>query len=285
MTKTTSAEKMQCMELWGGNRKTDRSFEMPGLRAWIYSQPFENSDRGGDVYFLSSCASGRITRILLADISGHGDEAAELGVSLRDLMRNNVNFVSQSRMVEQLNRQFGAHAVKGEFASALLATYFAPTKNLTLSNAGHPTPFLFDSAKAEWFASRTTATHHAGISNIPLGIVDQTTFDQTTFRLQHGDLFLCFSDGLIECATESGNQLGLSGLLDVINDLDRSNPAHFIPDLLARISQLSEGNLTADDVSVMLFQATESSTSFQDNILAPFRLLRPVTDSTDMSGQ
>lgn len=58
-----SHQRMQCMEVWGGNRQVERYLETPGLEAWIYSQPHEQASGGGDVYYVSSCASGRITRI------------------------------------------------------------------------------------------------------------------------------------------------------------------------------------------------------------------------------
>ena len=34
-----SHQRMQCMEVWGGNQQADRCLETPGLEAWIYSQP------------------------------------------------------------------------------------------------------------------------------------------------------------------------------------------------------------------------------------------------------
>ena len=82
-----SHERMTCMEVWGGNRSTWTSFVVPGLDIWVYSQPFDGSDNGGDVYYVSSCASGRITRMLVGDVSGHGTEAAALSVSFQQLLQ------------------------------------------------------------------------------------------------------------------------------------------------------------------------------------------------------
>jgi hypothetical protein len=47
-------ERMHCMEVWGGNRGTDKSFEMPGLRTWVFSRPYLEAKSGGDVYYVSS---------------------------------------------------------------------------------------------------------------------------------------------------------------------------------------------------------------------------------------
>ena len=70
------AQVMQCMEVWGGNQTADSGVIMAGLDAWVYSKPFGGADGGGDVYYVSSCATGRITRLLVADVSGHGTPAA-----------------------------------------------------------------------------------------------------------------------------------------------------------------------------------------------------------------
>ena len=102
----TNPERMQCMEVWGGNEAVERSVQTAGLDIWVYNRPYGQAAGGGDVYYLSSCASGRITRILLADVSGHGEVVSQTAVGLRDLMRRNVNFVKQTRFVRAMNRQF-----------------------------------------------------------------------------------------------------------------------------------------------------------------------------------
>ena len=98
------------MEVWGGNQKADRHLEMPGLEAWIFSQPHLHAQGGGDVYYVSSCSSGRITRILLADVSGHGVDASKSAVGLRELMRRNINIIRQNRFVAEMNKQFSEFA-------------------------------------------------------------------------------------------------------------------------------------------------------------------------------
>ena len=118
------AERMECMEVWGGNQCVDRSFQTPGLKVWVYSRPFGQAVGGGDVYYLSSCASGRITRMLLADVSGHGEMVSQMAVALRDLMRPNVNYIRQTRFVQAMNQQFSEFSEQGGFATALASTFF-----------------------------------------------------------------------------------------------------------------------------------------------------------------
>ena len=80
-------QQMSCMEVWGGSQLAERTVEFGGLDAWVYSKPYGQATRGGDVYYASSCATGRITRVLLADVSGHGKAVAATAADLRLLMR------------------------------------------------------------------------------------------------------------------------------------------------------------------------------------------------------
>ncbi|MCH2597421.1 MAG: serine/threonine-protein phosphatase, partial [Pirellulales bacterium] len=135
-------ERMECMEVWGGNQAIQRKFQTPGLKIWVNSQPFGHAVAGGDIYYLSCCASGRITRMLLADVSGHGELVSRTAIGLRDLMRRNVNYIKQTRFVGAMNRQFTDLDEQGGFATALVSTFFASTMTYSLCNAGHPSPIV-----------------------------------------------------------------------------------------------------------------------------------------------
>ena len=137
------AQHMQCLEVWGGSQLTSAGVEMGGLDVWVFSKPFGEAQRGGDVYYASSCATGRISRLLLADVSGHGTSVAATAADLRTLMRRFVNRLDQAEFVRLLNQQFIALSQSATFATAVVTTFFAPSRRLTVCNAGHPRPFLY----------------------------------------------------------------------------------------------------------------------------------------------
>src|SRR5579864_6987039 len=120
------AQQMQCMEVWGGSQLTSRGVEFGGLDAWVYSKPYGKAHAGGDIYYASSCATGRISRLLLADVAGHGQTVAATAADLRTLMRRFVNRLDQKEFVRLLNEQFTALSRDGSFATAVVTTFFAP---------------------------------------------------------------------------------------------------------------------------------------------------------------
>src|SRR5580693_6978124 len=188
--KTT--QQMSCMEVWGGSQLTTRRVEMGGLDAWVYSKPFGEAQRGGDVYYASSCATGRITRLLLADVAGHGTSVADTAADLRTLMRRFVNRLDQTEFVRLLNQQFSALSKDGTFATAVVATFFEPSRRMTVCNAGHPRPLLYRAATRRWdFLGHNIPDQPAkpsvGPSNLPLGMLEMSAYDQFDIELEPGD--------------------------------------------------------------------------------------------------
>lgn len=277
-------EHMHCMEVWGGNTAVEKWFSMPGLTAWVYSQPYGTSAGGGDVYYLSSCASGRITRILLADVSGHGEKVSKVAVNLRELMRTHVNLVRQKRFVQAVNKEFTEADYTGKFATAIIGTYFAPTRSYEFCNAGHPPPLLYRTETQCW--SILDINEHGRDRtqpNFPLGIDSTTEYHQQSVKLEPGDAILSYSDALIESIRSDGELLMPDGLLKLVRSVGFQPPETFVTRLIEAIRGLALENLTGDDTTIIMCQATESRPSLKNNLLAPIRLMRRAADNTTLA--
>jgi sigma-B regulation protein RsbU (phosphoserine phosphatase) len=249
-------QQMHCMEVWGGSQLTSQGVELGGLEAWVYSKPFGKAHAGGDVYYASSCATGRISRLLLADVAGHGNTVAATAADLRLLMRRFVNRLDQTEFVSLLNQQFSALPRTGAFATAIVTTFFEPSRRLTLCNAGHPRPMLYRSATREWdFLGHATSVRKAALSNLPLGLFDAVEYEQIDVELEPGDCVVVYTDALIESRDANGEMLGEDGLLRITRLLGDVPPDKLIDKLLAEIEARYPENLSEDDVTVLVVQA------------------------------
>jgi phosphoserine phosphatase RsbU/P len=251
-----ATQQMTCMEVWGGSQLTTRGVEMGGLDAWVYSKPFGDAQRGGDVYYASSCATGRITRLLLADVAGHGTSVASTAANLRTLMRRFVNRLDQTEFVRLLNQQFTALSESGTFATAVVATFFAPTQRLIVCNAGHPRPLLYQAATQQWsLLGGDPTVGEPTSSNMPLGILDMTEYEQFDVELKSGDCVLSYTDALVESRDADGQMLGEAGLLRIMRFIGDVEPRLLTRTLLREIKDRHPDNLTEDDVTVLLVRA------------------------------
>ncbi len=276
-----NTQMMACMEVWGGNALVSNSVAMPGLDAWVYSRPFAMAQEGGDVYYVSSCAHGRIMRLLVADVSGHGEKVRGIAGALRDLMRRFVNHQDQREFLRSMNRQFTELTSDGCFATAVVTTFFGPTNHLTLCNAGHPTPMLYRARTGKWRLLERGAPQSDGLADIPMGIDGMSDYEQMAVQLEVGDLVLCYSDSLTESRDRTGEMLGEKGLLQLAGEIDVSVPEKVVERLIEAITKRAEGNLDADDVTVLLFRPNGilPPATLWEKVLAPIRMWAAVIRS------
>jgi len=249
----TEPHVLKCMEIWGGNDAVDTAVSLTGIDAWIFSQPYAGNKAGGDIHYLSMCGHGRLSRFTVADVSGHGNQADQLAATLRSLMRKNINTLDQTRFAQTLNHEFAKLEESGRFATALMATYFAPTDQLIICNAGHPPPLWFRWATKQWqFLEHNIPNSLDNVANLPLGIIEPTDYYQFAVKLDKGDLILIYTDSMIESKNPTGEQLGQEGLIESVKKLDTTNHASVCGQLVNQVAQYRRGVPADDDVTVLL---------------------------------
>jgi phosphoserine phosphatase RsbU/P len=245
-----SARVMQCMEVFGGNEAVDATLEVPGLDVGVHAAPSGGAS-GGDVHYVSSCATGRIARILVADVAGHGPHVSTIAEALRKSMRRFVNYVSCDGLMAGLNRACLEIADDARFASAVVATYWAPGDRLVLSNAGHPRPLWYRARRASWsYVDARASGGTTGPANIPFGVVDEVRYDAVALRLRPGDVLVFYTDAILDAVRSDGTRLMEDGLLDVVKKLEPDRLAASPRLLLSAIEEHAAARPT-DDVTVV----------------------------------
>ena len=289
MTVKQTPQHMTCMEVWGGSQLTARGVELGGLDAWVYSKPFGDAKYGGDIYYASSCATGRISRLLLADVAGHGYSVAATASELRKLMRRFVNHLDQTEFVRLLNEEFVALSRKEAFATAIVTTFFAPTGSLSVCNAGHPRPLVYRAAQSQWdlLGHHGPPAGRSSASNIPLGILHISRYEQFSIQLEPGDCVLSYTDALIECRDASGEMLGEAGLLNIARQFNGMQAESLIDSFLSAIEQQYPKNLSEDDVTLLVIQANgrEPKNSIIDKLGALGRFSRTLIGAIDPNAE
>lgn len=263
---------LQCAEVWGGIDPVDRGVVMAGLDAWVYAQPTDAAEAGGDIHYLTSCATGRITRMMVADVAGHGAGVAPVARNLRTLVRRFMNYVDQSALVEGLNQEFAELTKDGRFATAIIGTYWAPTGMLDLTCAGHPPPLMYSAKLGRWSLLQTQTEKQGG--DIPLGIIEGSSYAVFKTPLKAGDLVMLYSDALIEAKSAGGELLTLAGLVEVVNSVAQTD-AGALPRLILKAIR-GRGFEIDDDVTMLLVRpnSLEPKVSMGAGLAALWRITR-----------
>jgi serine phosphatase RsbU (regulator of sigma subunit)/pSer/pThr/pTyr-binding forkhead associated (FHA) protein len=159
---------------------------------------------GGDLYDVLELAGGTL-RIALGDVSGKGVSAALLMARLMSDLRYLGGLeLGPTEVLEQIDQQLVAHGGDGMFATMVYLDLEPATGEVALVNAGH-LPVLL--RRAGGTVERIMAEGGAS-----LGLSTSPRPEPERFRLEPGDCFLLYSDGLMEAADGEGRRLGLDRL-------------------------------------------------------------------------
>ncbi len=251
---------LRCLEVFGGNRAERQELSVPGMDVLVHAQPHEGADSGGDLHYVSTCLKGAISRFMVADVAGHGESVGDLALSLRKLLRKNINTPDQTRLTRQLNEEFSGISSAGKFATAVIGTYYGPTHSMILSNAGHPPPLWYSAAKGTWnllthdLAESDSSIRPKDLDNLPLGIIEPTEYRQFAVQIGLDDLIVFYTDSLIEAADANGRQLGPEGLIELARSLEMIEPADVCDTLLERVAAFRDASEADDDVTLLVLR-------------------------------
>lgn len=246
--------RLACLELHGGNHAGAYSAELPGLAGWVSCRPLVPSQRGGDLYYLSTCSRGAIARVALADVAGHGEIVSSAAVHLRDALREHVDHWDQSMLIRRLNESLLKGAPHSRFATVFLASFYRESGELLFTNAGHLPPLWYRVATKEWSLLHDATPYSKEIADLPLGLIPGTSYSQTAVQLEVGDLLLLYTDGISESWDHSGEQLGLERLLTIAADLPVESAAAAGRGLLSAIQRFRGSAPPADDETVIALE-------------------------------
>ncbi len=212
--------------------------------------------QGGDVYYLSVCSAGLLSRIVLADVAGHGQEVGGAAITLRDLLRQHVNAFDQSELMRGINDAFGGGPDETvQYATAAVLGYYCETRQLIFANAGHPPVLWYGAAQKtwEWLRDETPLAETAA-EDLPLGLIAGTDYTQIAVRLGRGDLILIYTDGVTESVNDASAELGYDGLLALAQSLPVHEPAQVGPALLTALTRFRGASQPFDDLTVIVLQ-------------------------------
>lgn len=245
MTQTTKHQ-IRCAEIWGGTKSVQTEVCTSVLTAAIQSRAYEG-ESGGDIYYFSVCSYDKLTRIAVADLRGHGEEANRLSSWLYTALEERMNTLDGAGVLEELN---GLVKEKGFSAitTAAIATYYRDQGKLYFSYAGHP-PMVLRPEGDQW---RSLALEQgAGVANLPLGVVREVRYDQAEITVRVGDRIALFTDGVVERANAAGDLFGEERLLAA---LEQANAQDLVEARDRVLEEVSAFGAQDDDLTFMLVE-------------------------------
>jgi sigma-B regulation protein RsbU (phosphoserine phosphatase) len=209
-------------------------------------------DLAGDAMGVVPLLDGQLGLYLL-DVSGHGVGAALLSFTLTHLLSPTmpgtllvedtgpgVSVVPPARVAERLNRQFPMDRTR-QYFTLVYGVLDRDQTRFRYVMAGHPTPVLVPKGGP--------AVPLPG-RGLPIGMIEDATYDDETATLGPGDRLYFYTDGVIEALDGAEQEFGYPRLVAEIDRL-RTVPLREGLDQLANIVRNWSGGRLRDDVSLL----------------------------------
>jgi len=213
---------------------------------------------GGDLVGFFEINADRIG-VYSVDVSGHGVASAMMTARLSGLLSGSSPDQNVALTVGPLGEQdahppeeVAARLNRMMFEDIQVEQYFTlayadinlVTGLVALVQAGHPHPAVI---------RKTGVVAYIGGGGMPIGLIPEATYERVDVRLKPGDRLFLVSDGVTECPSPEGEELGEEGLTQILQaNQEMANP-ELLEALIWDLATHFGGEDFPDDVSGALF--------------------------------
>jgi len=181
--------------------------------------------------------------IALGDVSGKGTAAALYGAVAIGIMRSLApQKLQPAEMLKQMNQLVGERRIEGRFMTACFATWQKGRQKLRVANAGQSQPLLYKDGRCGKIE----------LTGFPLGIFEQTTYDEWSVTLESGNILVFHSDGIAEAMNNEGQFFGTTRIMKLIEEQHEASATEIADRILSEVDWFTHSAPLADDRTLVV---------------------------------
>jgi phosphoserine phosphatase RsbU/P len=196
---------------------------------------------GGDLYDFIPYSLSRMG-IVVGDVSGKGAPAAIYAALVSGILRSHAPIEPlPAEMLSAVNMSLAERRIEAQFVSLIYALWDDENRTLTVANSGLPRPIYVHGGKNEVIEA----------TGLPLGLFDETDYDEFRFRMKPGDMFVFFSDGILDARNRNGELFGRGRVEQIVGECAAKSADCVVDSLFKAVAEHSAGMETFDDQTVV----------------------------------
>lgn len=219
---------------------------------------------GGDLVGFFKINAQRVG-VYSVDVSGHGVASAMMTARLSGLLSGSspdqnvaltVNAMGDrdahppEEVAARLNRMMFEDIQVEQYFTLAYADIDLQTGCFQLVQAGHPYPAVI---------RKGGAIDYIGAGGMPIGLIEGASYERIEAHLGPGDRLFLVSDGVTECPSPTGEELGETGLTRILQANHRMGNPALLEALVWDLSAHFGGEDFPDDISGALFLMKDQS--------------------------
>jgi len=219
--------------------------QLPIIDGFKLGAHYETSRYAGGDYYDIIELPDNCWGFLIADAEGHSAPAAVLMAMTCALFRSYPGSAADPAEVLHYLNEHLCKVADPSFMTALYAHYDAKTQTMRIARAGHPLPMVFRNSDQRAIELPCPGVYPLGIEPYEIEI------PVTEAKLEPGDRFLVYTDGLTERFDMEENTYGEERLLKPLATDSTSDPQGVVAAIMADVEQFA-GKRHADDDQALL---------------------------------
>jgi len=196
---------------------------------------------GGDLYDFVGYSMSR-TAIVIGDVSGKGAPAAIYAALVSGILRSHAPIEpGPAEMLSAVNFSLGERRIDGQFVSLIYAVWDDRNRTLQVANSGLPRPIYCHDGKIEIIEA----------TGLPLGLFDDADYDEFSFRAKPGDMFVFFSDGILDASNKAEELFGRERVGEIVAANPNASADEMVKLIFQAVSEHASGVEAFDDQTVV----------------------------------
>ncbi len=196
---------------------------------------------GGDLYDFVNYSQSR-TAIVIGDVSGKGAPAAIYAALVSGILRSHAPIEpGPAEMLSALNYSLGERKIEAQFVSLIYAVWDDDNRTLKVANSGLPRPIYCHDDKIELIEA----------TGLPLGLFEDADYEEFTFQAKPGDMFVFFSDGILDASNKAGQMFGRGRTEEIVSRCASISAECVVKSLFKAAAEHASGVETFDDQTVV----------------------------------
>jgi sigma-B regulation protein RsbU (phosphoserine phosphatase) len=207
---------------------------------------------GGDLYdFLAPEPNSLV--VAVGDVSGKGVPAALYSAFAGELIRSRTfrrryapERFTPAGVLASTNTILYERQLEEYYCTLCYALFDFKRRSMTMANSGLPYPIR----------CRGESVAQIVLPGVPLGSFAGSTYDEITFDLAAGDLFVFCSDGIFEANDALGREFGADRLIDVVTASRQQSAKDLVDGIFAAVQEFRGDTPPNDDMTAVALKIT-----------------------------
>jgi sigma-B regulation protein RsbU (phosphoserine phosphatase) len=215
---------------------------------------------GGDLYDLLSPEPNSLI-VAVGDVSGKGVPAALYSAFAGELVRSRtfrrrftMERSSPAGVLASMNNILYERQLEEYYCTLCYAVFDFKRRTMSIANSGLPYPIRC--APTPQPDERCESPSQIELPGVPLGAFPGSSYDELTFDLAPGELFVFCTDGVFEAQDPLGREFGAGRLLRVVDEARQRSARDVVENIFASVYEHRRAGVPGDDMTAVAVKIT-----------------------------